>query len=53
MSKFEQLVEKLEKKGHSHKSAVKIAASVGRKKYGAEGMAEKAAAARKANEKGR
>ena len=47
MSKFSELVAKLEKKGHSKDSATKIAASIGDKKYGAEAMAKKAAAARK------
>lgn len=46
-SKFEELVEKLEKKGYSHEYATKVAAKAGRDKYGAKGMAKKAAAARK------
>ena len=49
MSKFQKLVEKLEAKGYSHAAATRIAASAGDKKYGVEGMARKAAAARKAN----
>lgn len=47
MSAFAILVKKLMDKGHSKESATKIAAAIGRKKYGAHGMAEKAAAARK------
>lgn len=50
MSKFQKLCDKLEKKGYSRESAVRIAASCGRKKYGAEGMAKKAAASRERNE---
>ena len=45
-SKFSELVGKLEKEGKSKEYATKIAAKVGREKYGAKGMAEKAAAAR-------
>lgn len=47
MNAFKIMVRKLMEKGHSKESATKIAAAIGRKKYGAEGMAEKAAAARK------
>lgn len=50
MSKFQKMVVKLEGKGYSHETAVKIAASIGRKKYGASGMAKKSEAARKRNE---
>lgn len=45
-SKFSEFVEKLEKKGYSKDYATKIAAKVGREKFGTEGMAKKAAAAR-------
>lgn len=48
-SKFQKMVGKLEKKGNSAESATKIAAAIGRKKYGAEGMAKKAAASRRRN----
>lgn len=44
---FKRMVGKLEKKGNSKSSATKIAAVIGRKKYGAEGMAKKAAAGRR------
>lgn len=47
MSKFRKLVHKLEKKGNSEESATKIAAYIGRNKYGSEGMAKKAAASRR------
>ncbi len=47
MSKFKKLVGKLEKKGKSPDLAKAIAASIGRKKYGAAGMAKKAAAGRR------
>lgn len=47
MSAFKIMVRKLMEKGHSKESATKIAAYIGRKKYGEEGMAAKAAAARK------
>lgn len=46
-SKFSEMVGKIEHEGKSKESATKIAASIGRKKYGAKGMAEKAAAARR------
>lgn len=49
MSKFHKLVEKLTAKGYSQSAATRIAASAGDKRYGKEGMARKAAAARKAN----
>lgn len=49
MSKFDELRDKIEKQGKSKDVATKIAAAIGRKKYGNEGMAKKAAAARKAN----
>jgi hypothetical protein len=44
---FKRMVKKLEGKGSSKGSATKIAAAIGRKKYGAEGMAKKAAASRR------
>lgn len=44
---FNKLTGQLEKKGYSEESAKAIAASIGRKKYGAKGMAKKAAAGRK------
>jgi hypothetical protein len=49
MSKFGKLVGKLKRKEPdlSDESARKIAAAAGRAKYGAEGMAKKAAAAKK------
>lgn len=50
MSKFDKMVGKLQGKGYSRKSAVRIAASIGRKKYGSEEMAKKAAESRKADE---
>ena len=46
MSKFGELVGKLEKEGDSEGYATKIAAKVGDEKYGKEAMAKKAAAAR-------
>lgn len=46
-SKFKKMVGKLERKGDSKSSAKKIAATIGRKKYGTKGMAKKAAAGRK------
>ncbi|MDE2105119.1 MAG: hypothetical protein KGL39_48270 [Patescibacteria group bacterium] len=50
MSKFKIMENKLEKKdGYSEESATKIAAKIGREKYGAEGMAKKVAASRKRN----
>lgn len=46
-SKFGKLVGKLEKSGKSKEYATKVAAKVGREKYGAKSMAKKSAAARK------
>lgn len=45
-SNFKKLSNKIQKQGHSKKSADAIAASIGIKKYGKAGMAKKAAAAR-------
>jgi len=45
---WDKLVKELMAKGHSKKSAENIAATIGRKKYGAAGMAAKAAAGRDA-----
>ncbi len=50
---FKKFSSSLQKKGYSKKSANAIAASVGRKKYGKEGMAKKAAAGRRAAAKKR
>jgi hypothetical protein len=48
MSKFKKLQMSIERKeGKSPDSAAAIAASIGRKKYGAKGMAKKAALGRK------
>lgn len=47
MSAFKILVRKLMKKGHSEESAKRIAAAIGRAKYGKAGMAAKAAAGRR------
>lgn len=44
---FDAMVAKLEGEGHSAEHAKRIAASIGRKKYGAKGMEAKAAAAEK------
>ncbi len=44
---FKKLEGKLEKQGHSKDSADRIAASIGRKKYGRKGMARKSAAGRR------
>ena len=44
---FKRLSSKLQRKGHSKSSANAIAASIGRKKYGAKGMARKSAAGRR------
>lgn len=49
MSKFKQLVRKLEGKGKSPEQAKGIAAKVGMQKYGKAGMQAKAAAGRKKN----
>ncbi len=46
MSKFQALVDKLKRKGEPAREATFVAAKVGREKYGAQGMAEKAAASR-------
>ena len=48
---FERLLEELKKDGHSEESARKIAAAIGRAKYGEKAMAEKSAAAREADGK--
>ena len=50
MSKFKKFQQKLEREGYSEKSAKRIAAVEGAKKYGWEGMAEKAAEARRRHE---
>jgi hypothetical protein len=48
MSKFSKLSGKIQRKEHlSKKSADAITASIGRKKFGAAGMARKAAAGRR------
>ena len=48
ISKFEKLVRQLMRtKGYSRARAAKVAASIGRKKYGKKGMAKKAAAGRR------
>jgi hypothetical protein len=44
---FAAVQAKAQASGYSKESAQKIAAAVGRKKYGAKGMAKKAAAGRK------
>ena len=47
MSKFSEMVKNLqEREGYSKEVATKTAAKIGREKYGAKGMAEKAAASR-------
>ncbi|MDA8119117.1 MAG: hypothetical protein M0Z85_03515 [Gammaproteobacteria bacterium] len=47
MSKFSKMVKNLqEREGYSKEVATKTAAKIGREKYGAKGMAEKAAASR-------
>jgi hypothetical protein len=46
-ARFKALTNKLENKGKSAESAKAIAASIGRKKYGASKMAKMAAAGRK------
>lgn len=46
-ARFKSLTAKLEKEGKSKESAQKIAASIGRKKYGAKDMAKASAAGRK------
>jgi hypothetical protein len=45
--RFKRLQNKLMKQGHSKESAAKIAAYIGRKKYGAKQMAKWAAQGRK------
>lgn len=45
--RFESLVKKLKSRGYSTQSAKAIAASIGRKKYGAKKMAQLAAKGRK------
>jgi hypothetical protein len=45
--RFKSLVKKIEKSGKSEESAKAIAASIGRKKYGASDMAKSAAAGKK------
>jgi hypothetical protein len=45
--RFKALVQKLKKQGKSEESAKKIAAAIGRKKYGAKKMAQWAAEGRK------
>lgn len=44
---FKAVQGNIEKEGKSPKAAAAIAASIGRKKYGAKGMAQRAAAARR------
>jgi len=44
---FKKLVQKLQRKGYSKKSAQRIAYSIGVKKYGKQGMIKKAVAGRK------
>jgi hypothetical protein len=46
-SKFAKMVAVLKRQGKSDEAARRIAASIGRKKYGAKGMARKAAAGRR------
>lgn len=46
-ARFKKLEGKVEKEGYSEESAKKIAASVGRKKYGAKKMASMATAGKK------
>lgn len=46
-ARFKALSDKLEKKGYSEKSSDAIAASIGRKKYGAKKMASMAAKGKK------
>ena len=50
MSKFAKFVAKLRSEGYSEKSADKIAASAGDKKYGVEAMARKSAESRARHE---
>lgn len=51
--RFAALTKKIEGQGKSAESAKAIAASVGREKYGASGMAKMAAAGRKRASKGK
>lgn len=44
---FKKLSKKIQRKGHSKKSADAISASIGRKKYGRKGFARMAAKGRK------
>lgn len=46
MSAFKKMVRHLQSQGHSEESATRIAAYIGRKKYGAHEMAERAAESR-------
>lgn len=46
-SKFKKMEHHVEREGHSETSARKIAAAIGRRKFGKKGMAKKAAAGRK------
>lgn len=46
-ARFKKLEEKLEKQGKSEKAAKAIAASIGRKKYGAKDMGKASAAGKK------
>ena len=48
LSRFKKMTNKLQRQGRSKASAKKIAAAIGRRKYGAKGMAKKAAAGRRA-----
>ncbi|MGH8321596.1 MAG: hypothetical protein ACRESI_06550 [Gammaproteobacteria bacterium] len=50
-SKFSTLVDKLDKKGESHKDATKVAAKVGRESIVAEAMAKRSAASRAKHKK--
>lgn len=47
ISKFKKMERHVKSEGYSKSSAKKIAAAIGRKKYGSKGMAKKAAAARR------
>jgi hypothetical protein len=47
MSKFSELSKKIQAEGKSKQAADAIAASIGRKKYGKQGMAKKAAKGKK------
>jgi hypothetical protein len=52
-SKFSKFRAHLEREGYSRNSATRIAASEGAKRYGWEGMAERAAASRRRHEAAR